>query len=338
MINAKKSLFMLAACTVLAVTISASTFSAPRVMSAQEEVRQEPLQIEQTETSGVSLAVERVVAAASEIGREEVTATVSPSNALYDLEWSLTVGDSLIPEADMSDYLTIEEKSATTIELVCHQRFDGYAKLHVEDAYTGKTASASVSAWAFSDSSYSYALNGDFEETNDGAGFMYSPSDATYNNGKMQIQAANWNFYTDPDDADDFNNMISAVVNWSPSNDNELWLQFMGRVSGNRVMYITQDVPTYATGGILHTYFLPGSEFYLVIETKGDYYEPYLYGTEDEYTELGCWKLDDNTVVFRFSVNDYDDWTGKMFGFGYSCTKSSSYQIKIVSAQLYMAN
>ena len=42
MINAKKTFFMLAACTALAVTISASTFSAPRLMSAQEEVGAEP--------------------------------------------------------------------------------------------------------------------------------------------------------------------------------------------------------------------------------------------------------------------------------------------------------
>lgn len=314
MINAKRSLFMLAACTVLAVTISASTFSAPRVMSAQEEVRQEPLQIEQTETSGVSLAVERVAAAAAEIGREEVTATVSPSNALYDLEWSLTVGDSLIPEADMSDYLTIEEKSATTIELVCHQRFDGYAKLHVEDAYTGKTASAEVSAWTFSDGRESLAQNGDFSTNTTGE----TSWNMNVGGGSSIAILDNWNFYTESASTTSGSVLIGATGALVGGERVTEGLAAAFTIQSTGYGYLTQTISMDT--------FTPGSEFNLVVEENvrlnSSYATARIYGEGTDYTLLGSWNVDGKRI-FHFSVNDYDGsylpepYRLKVFGFGY---------------------
>lgn len=333
MINAKKTFFMLTACTVLAVTISASTFSAPRVMIAQEATGKEPLQIAQTETSGVSLAVEQVAAAATEIGREEVTATVSPSNALYNLEWSLTVGDSLIPEADMSDYLTIEEKSATTIELVCHQRFDGYAKLHVEDAYTGKTASADVSAWAFSSDSTSYAHNGDFKENTTGEqlwtfhnfGENYNPE-----TGKCSI-IDEWGLYIDPDEVSSINTIFMATFN----NENQFCLAFYPNGGAPGKAYLVQDFPTL--------FFVPGREFYLVFEVDDKYAggantQPYLYGEGEYYTVVGQWQ-DGNTNIIRFSINESAPLPTyqkpNLFGIGFE-VPSSIATITVPSVDLYL--
>ena len=338
MINAKKSLFMLAACTVLAVTVSASTFSAPRVMSAQEEVRQEPLQIAQTETSGVSLAVERVAAAASEIGREEVTATVSPSNALYDLEWSLTVGDSLIPEADMSDYLTIEEKSATTIELVCHQRFDGYAKLHVEDAYTGKTATADVSAWTFSDGRESLAQNGDFSDTLTTKSWTFQKESGTlFPTVATEQIAENWSFTTN------INTLSSGSVNLAVKGGR------LGVSTVSEGVQMTYNAPSGGYGALTQSIstdtLVPGKEYNLVIEEESPNDTVKFYGngnfvTDDYHTLLGSWTMEGKTIFhFRVEETTITNTFGiTVFGFGYTFSSSLlGGSIGIKSVELYAA-
>ena len=144
MINAKKTFFMLAACTVLAVTISASTFSAPRVMSAQEATGKEPLQIAQTETSGVAFAAQPVAASENDVGTQRVTADVSPAGT--PIEWSLSWQDPGDDRA-MEEYLSIAVVDEAAIDLTCHRRFTGTAILRCEfesnpDIYDTATVTA----------------------------------------------------------------------------------------------------------------------------------------------------------------------------------------------------
>ena len=129
MINAKKTFFMLAACTVLAVTISASTFSAPRVMSAQEAAGKEPLQIEQTDATGVAFAAQPVAASENDVGTQRVTADVSPEGT--PIEWSLSWQDPA-DDRTMEEYLSIAVVNEAAIDLTCHRRFSGTAILRCE--------------------------------------------------------------------------------------------------------------------------------------------------------------------------------------------------------------
>ena len=144
MINAKKTFFMLTACTVLAVTISASTFSAPRVMIAQEATGKEPLQIAQTETSGVAFAAQPVAASENDVGTQRVTADVSPAGT--PIEWSLSWQDPGDDRA-MEEYLSIAVVDEAAIDLTCHRRFTGTAILRCEfesnpDIYDTATVTA----------------------------------------------------------------------------------------------------------------------------------------------------------------------------------------------------
>ena len=169
----KKAIFGVMAGAVIVATVAGSSVFGTHVPVRQPaEPAGDPFIIEQSETSGVSLSaeVQPTAANATAIGTQRVTATVEPASAIYDLEWSLSVGSSLIPEDSISDYLAITPVSNNSIDLVCHQRFDGFAVLQVEDSYTGKTASADVSAWTFYDTNTAgqFATNTDFSANTTG--------------------------------------------------------------------------------------------------------------------------------------------------------------------------
>lgn len=81
--------------------------------------------------SGIGFNARSLAATEAAVGTERVTATVSPVNAIYQLQWTIAWED---PDDDrpISAYLTIEEIDRNTIDLHCHQRYHGAAILRCE--------------------------------------------------------------------------------------------------------------------------------------------------------------------------------------------------------------
>lgn len=307
--------------------------------------------VEQTDAAGVSLTAEPLAARAGEVGVQEVSAQLEPSNAICDLEWTLAVGDSEIPEADMSDYLTIEETSATSIELVCHQRYDGFAELHVEDLLTGKTASASVTAWNYNISAGQFLTNNDFSENTTGQTSFsltvpYPPGQAL-GNGPIQNDLVNdWFMYSSIDYA---GGCVTATY------DGALHVTLNPPTRfPNYTVGIVQDIPTYQAGpNQRYTYMTPGSEWYLIVETEEEdsgKVELSATSVSEEYGQPADGNFSvirdeqwtrDGLTVFKFHVGDYSSYLGGVIGIAltqYSASYTPSgetYTVTIKSMSLY---
>lgn len=326
MINAKKTFFMLAACTALAVTISASTFSAPRFMSAQEEVRQEPLQIEQTETSGVSLSMKTVSARAGDVGAQEVTAQLDPANAICDLEWSLSVVDTEFSDSDISDYLSIEEKSATSIEITCHQRYDGFVELHVEDLLTGKTASASVTAWTFYDTA---------------GGEMVSNSDFTVNttgqtSWTLSGSAPTGQFF-EYDLLDDwyFATSILSLSNgrvMATQTADGLVLSYGYTSSSGNSVALVQQPPKTMQGSVAYPALYPGDKMALIAEVDRE--PDAICARNSEYEIEKEWYYD-GVYVCYFEVKDSDIHLGISYTHAAMGNGTQPFTVTVKSIQTY---
>lgn len=341
----KKAVFSLAAGAVIVAEVACSSLFDMEVRSGAG-VKDAPITVEQTDAAGVSLTAEPLTARAGEVGVQEVSAQVDPSNAICDLEWTLAVGDSEIPEADMSDYLTIEETSATSIELVCHQRYDGFAELHVEDLLTGKTASASVTAWNYNISAGQYFSNSDFSENSSGSIQFRFPQYGGTATGEEQVQMEtvdDWYMVSETDYAAVY---AMGMMNASLG---VFALSFMTPLSGTSyTLGFVQDIPTYQAGpNQRYTYMTPGTEWYVVVEKRmgGNAPIPELYSAnfEDEYgssgdfsvTQEGSWTNEEMTVI-KFRVNEYSSYWNAKIGIGFTRNSGMVTEaIQIKSMSLY---
>ncbi len=327
MINAKKTFFMLTACTVLAVTISASTFSAPRVMIAQEATGKEPLQIAQTETSGVSLSMKTVSARAGDVGAQEVTAQLDPANAICDLEWSLSVVDTEFSDSDMSDYLTIEEKSATSIEITCHQRYDGFVELHVEDLLTGKTASASVTAWTF------FATTSDDGE---GGNYDFSINTTGQTSWTLSGSAPTGQFfeYALLDDwyfATSILSLSNGRVTATQTADGLVLSYGYTSSSGNSVALVRQP-PKTMQGGVAYPALYPGDKMALIAEV--DRKPDAICARYSEYEIEKEWYYD-GVYVCYFEVKDSDIHLGISYTHAAMGNGTQPFTVTVKSIQTY---
>ena len=347
----KKAGLSIAACGVAAVMVGTLTASGSMSKSAGGVKSPDPVTVEQTDAAGVSLTSEPQTARAGEVGVQEVTAQLEPSNAICDLEWTLSVGDSEIPEADMSEYLTIEETSAISIELVCHKRYDGFAELHVEDLLTGKTATASVTAWNYNISAGQYFSNSDFSENTTGQTSFslevpYPPGQAL-GKGPIRNDLVNdWFMYSSIDYAGGY---VTATYDGALHVTLDPPTRFPNYTVG-----IVQEIPTYQAGpNLYYTHLTPGSEWYLFVETEEEdsgKVELSATSISDEYGQPADgnfyvirdeqWTRDGLTV-FKFHVGDYSSYSGGVIGVGFTQMSADytppgeTYTVTIKSISLY---
>lgn len=341
----KKACMSISACGVAAVMVGMLTASGSIPKSGGVK-SPDPVTVEQTDAAGVSLTAEPLAARAGEVGVQEVSAQVEPSNAICDLEWTLAVGNSEIPEADMSDYLTIEETSATSIELVCHKRYDGFAELHVEDLLTGKTASASVTAWNYNISAGQYFSNSDFSENSSGSIQFRFPQYWGTATGEGQVQMEtvdDWYMVSETD--------YAAVYAMGMMNASLGVFAFSFRTPPSGTSYtlgFVQDIPTYQAGpNQRYTYMTPGTEWYVVMEKRmggsAPIPEVYIANFEDEYgtsgdfsvTQEGSWTNEEMTVI-KFRVNEYSSYWNAKIGIGFTRNSGMVNEaIQIKSMSLY---
>ena len=332
----KKAGLSIAACGVAAVMVGTLTASGSMSKSAGGVKSPDPVTVEQTDAAGVSLTSEPQTARAGEVGVQEVTAQLEPSNAICDLEWTLSVGDSEIPEADMSEYLTIEETSAISIELVCHQRYDGFAELHVEDLLTGKTASASVTAWNY-DGGNNYLKNSDFSTNTSGeTRFFFSTRGQEYTGaGPIQKNTVdNWLMFSETDYASNCSMILQSAV------DAMVISLYTTTADMSYTFGFVQAVPTEQIGGSTTQLLYPGRSYYMVVEMNviSNSPTPELYytnsgsygesGSSDGWfsaTQDGVWRYDgerDGIVVIKFHVNGWD-YSNANIGIGFTRDPSS---------------
>lgn len=323
----KKAIFGVMAGAVIVATVAGSSVFGTHVPVRQPaEPAGNPFIIEQSETSGVSLSaeVQPTAANATAIGTQRVTATVEPASAIYDLEWSLSVGSSLIPEDSISDYLAITPVSNNSIDLVCYQRFDGYATLQVEDGYTGKTASADVCAWTFDDAAKIDHYETFFSENDTGetswdyhflldAGepVMTECFDGWYLRPGIMGTTTNPQYPTDDRIADGTYGATDIVgqgvqLTYRPTN-----------ASGS-TDYFVRYMPRGGFGIFSTPVYAAGDEVWLrVYITSTSARMPYLYGAGTDYTVLGQWYRD-GVYTCKFVVNEGADVEGAMFGIGFT--------------------
>ena len=128
--NAVKKVFLGIVCAIMvcAIVIGSGFFSAfkPQGTELTIETGEQPAL-----SSGVAFEVKPLAANASDVGTQRVTAQVTPAGTA--LAWSLSwqnAGDT----RTMSEYLSIEVVSVNSIDLTCHQRYEGTAILRCEFA------------------------------------------------------------------------------------------------------------------------------------------------------------------------------------------------------------
>lgn len=322
----KKAIFGVMAGAVIVATVAGSSVFGTHVPVRQPaEPAGDPFIIEQSETSGVSLSaeVQPTAANATAIGTQRVTATVEPASAIYDLEWSLSVGSSLIPEDSISDYLAITPVSNNSIDLVCYQRFDGYATLQVEDGYTGKTASADVSAWPFDGDPYIYyQYETDFStnttgqtswtyyfRTNAGAPAMTYCFDGWYLRPGIMGTTTRPQYPT-------YDSVSDGTYGADDIDGAGVQLVYHETLASGATDYFVRYAPRTTQGSISYPVLYAGDEVYLIVEMS-DAGSPYLYGAGSDYTVLGQWNRN-GTYVCKFEVNSGADVDDAMFGIGFS--------------------
>ena len=314
----KKAGLSIAACGVAAVMVGMLTASGIVPKSAGGVKSPDPVTVEQTDAAGVSLTAEPLAPRAGEAGAQEVTAEVEPATAFYDLEWSLSAGsadltsDSPLITPSISDYLSFEVIDENTIELVCHQRFDGFAKLTVEDSYTGKRATADVSAWTYLDSGEgSIFSNGDFSTNTTGQTSWKSSSSG----GKTET-IDDWLLYSIPSETA------------TPMN-----ITLIDTAEGVSYKYTRPImITTQATVFLVQECVVsPGEDYYLVAESS---MKPDLFRNNDQYTVVKSW-YSNGTYVCKFHVNSMS--LGKyMVGIGgFSNDIFTGYTVNIKSVNLY---
>lgn len=324
----EKRRFLSAGCFVLAGAIVAGWIVLNGFRAVKNQVVSSGVRIEQTDADGVTLKMQPLAATASDVGAQRVTATVDPADAIYRLEWTISVGDSEIRADDISEYLSYDVVSSNAIELVCHKHFDGWAELIVEDAFSECTATASVSAWDYVDNDY--FNNSDFSENTSGKtsftlSVPYPPGQATGSGPLTTELVDDWVLYTEVDRTYD-----GVSVSY---NGGRLYATFMPLTNWPSVTYgIVQEIPTYQGGpNASYTYFLPDTVWYMVIESQGEQ-TPALFNAKiREYgasamcdfavIQDGIWTRNGTTVI-KFHVNDYSTYFGAAFGVGFSQTTS----------------
>ena len=115
----KRMLLTLALClVVLTVGLGVILNADMTELSFDQSYAKQEIRVEQTEADGVSFKVVPIAATPGTVGTQRVTATVTPSNALYDLEWMLSVGNSGITASEISDYLTISIVSKNFVSTI----------------------------------------------------------------------------------------------------------------------------------------------------------------------------------------------------------------------------
>ena len=274
--------------------------------------------VEQTDAAGVSLTSEPLAARAGEVGKQRITATVEPATAFYDLEWSLSAGsaditsDAPLLPPPISNYLSFEVIDENTIELVCHQRFDGFAKLTVEDSYTGKRATADVSAWTYLDSGEgSLFSNGDFSKNTTGQTSWKSSASG----GKTET-IDDWLLYSIPSETA------------TPMN-----ITLTDTAEGVSYKYKRQPMVTIEAIVFLvqECVVKPGEDYYLVAESS---MKPDFFKNNDQYTVVKSW-YSNGTYVCKFHVNSMS-FEGYMVGIGgFSGNMFTGYTVNIKSINLY---
>ena len=267
------------------------------------------------QTDGVSFDVVPLSATSETVGTQRVTATVTPSNALYKLEWTLSVGSSKITASEMSEYLTIAVVGKNSIDLVCRQRFDGYAQLKCTDSLTNKSATATVSAWNFGTN---YAKNVTFSDVSGTKTYTYM--------GRDTDLMSNW-YLTGP------GGTMGGRFHVTPNNPG-ITINNQGAASGSGFVYVVQSAPKNGTGATAPSRFQEGTEWYLVAET--DRSPGSIYTGNGDFTVLGQW-YQDGLYIAKFEVTA-DIMTYAPFGIGFmSYAGMTGYNVEISTIRLYAA-
>lgn len=312
----KRMLLTLALClVVLTVGLGVILNADMTELSFDQSYAKQGIRVEQAETDGVSFKVVPIAATTGTVGTQRVTATVTPSNALYDLEWMLSVGNSGITASEISDYLTISIVSKNSINLVCHAYFDGYAQLKCTDTLTNRSATATVSAWNFGTQ---YAQNANFYDSSGTKTYTYMGKDTDlmsnwYLTGLGAVMGGR--FHVDP------NNPGITVNNQAAA-------------SGSNWIYLVQTAPKNGTGATAPSRFQEGTEWYLVAEI--DRSPGSIYTGNGDFTVLGQW-YQNGIYIAKFEVTA-DIMTYKPFGIGFmSYVGMTGYSVEVSSIKLYSA-
>ncbi len=287
---------------------------------ANETILTPTIRVEQTQSEGMSLKAEILATPRATVGTQRVTATVTPSDALYDLEWSLAVGNSKVPSGEMSDYLTITKVGDNSIDLVCKQRFDGYVQLKCTDSITKKSATAMVSAWNFG---ARRNLNPNFTASGT-TSFTYL---GTSGGGYTDLMSS-WQLYAPSSQA-----ALGGRVH-ATANDPGLTLNVSGAASGSAWIYLLNDAPKSGTGASAPSRFTEGSEWYIVAET--DRSPAGVYGGEGDFSTIGTW-YQNGLYVAKIKVIA-SSMTYRQFGIGFmSYAGMAAFNVNIRSISLYEA-
>ena len=312
----KRMLLTLALClVVLTVGFGVILNADMTELSFDQSYAKQGIRVEQAETDGVSFKVVPIAATTGTVGTQRVTATVTPSNALYDLEWMLSVGNSGITASEISDYLTISIVSKNSIDLVCRQRFDGYAQLKCTDSLTNKSATATVSAWNFGTN---YAKNVTFSDVSGTKTYTYM--------GRDTDLMSNW-YLTGP------GGTMGGRFHVTPNNPG-ITINNQGAASGSGFVYVVQSAPKNGTEATALSRFQEGTEWYLVAEK--DRAPGSIYTGNGDFTLLGQW-YQDGLYIAKFEVTA-DIMTYAPFGIGFmSYAGMTGYNVEISTIRLYAA-
>lgn len=282
----------------------------PEHTGVTQEVR-----VEQTETNGLSFDAVPLAAKDGTVGTQRVTATVTPSNALYDLEWRLSVGNSVITASEISEYLTISIVSKNSIDLVCHEYYDGYAQLKCTDTLTNRSATATVSAWNFGTN---YAKNVTFSDVSGTKTYTYM--------GRDTDLMSNW-YLTGP------GGTMGGRFHVTPNNPG-ITINNQGAASGSGFVYVVQSAPKNGTEATALSRFQEGTEWYLVAEI--DRSPESIYTGNGDFTVLGQW-YQNGIYIAKFEVTA-DIMTYVPFGIGFmSYAGMTGYSVEVSSIKLYSA-
>lgn len=329
----KKAVFgVMAGAVVVATTLGSSLL---RPVQGPEEIPDGPLTIRQDEAHGVSLTVEPLAANDAAVGTQRVTATVQPEGAICDLEWSLSVGNSEIDEASISDYLTITAVSSTAIDINCHQRFEGFAQLTVSDSFSSISATASVSAWTVYGISNKIAINtnSDFSINNTGSTSWTLPTSSSTSYTKQSI-LYDWYLYS-------ATNLSNGRVTATDIEDG-LSLTYNGALASGDTVALVKDVPYISQSGGRTPYIMSGDEVWVIAEvSRRPNYVFYRADSESNWfsdsTLLESW-YQNGIYVGHIQINTGSNaWEG-VIGIAYNHDGSSGFRpftVTVKSIEMY---